>query len=155
MLLLLDLLKPSKLVIRADRGGTIPEVCQFLTDLETAYTAIYQFEAAWLGNPYFSRLRFPPEFYPGLDFPRPPGSLAPVDPPPNSIDPDYRLVITRRSGKAWPESRKPTEPRRNLGGLLAGWSARSPERVPWTDPFFCPHTPPRQRHRCWRSRGSL
>lgn len=44
MILLLDLLMPSKLVIQANRAGTIPEVCHFLVDLETAYNAIYQFE---------------------------------------------------------------------------------------------------------------
>lgn len=84
----------GKLIITADRCGTILEITSFLNDLEAAYIALYQF-SSFDAESRMHRRRWPIELL--LDFYEPIGipefrraSLSPIEIPP----PD-RLVLNR------------------------------------------------------------
>ena len=54
----------GRLIILAERGGTISEITSFLSDLEKAYIALYTFHRLWLPDGLLSRpsSRLWPEF---------------------------------------------------------------------------------------------
>ncbi len=86
----------TRLTIVAQRAGTVGEIAGFLSDLETAYVALYLFDGVWSGP--FSRRgrRLPFEFY--LQFGLPFGVLgweAPRIGRPDLILPEHRLTINR------------------------------------------------------------
>jgi len=57
----------GKLTILAERGGTIGEVTRFLSDLESAYDALYLFERSWLPGRAWRHL--PPGLWWELGYP--------------------------------------------------------------------------------------
>jgi hypothetical protein len=59
--------KAGKLTILAERGGTIGEVTRFLSDLESAYDALYLFERSWRPERIWRQL--PPEIWWELGYP--------------------------------------------------------------------------------------
>lgn len=59
--------EPGRLTIVAERGGTIAEISQFLSDLENAYLALYTFDQPWLPRRLWRR--FPLEIWLKLGHP--------------------------------------------------------------------------------------
>lgn len=59
--------EPGRLRITGERGGTITEITQFLSDLENAYLALYAFDQRWLPRRLWRRL--PPEIWLELGYP--------------------------------------------------------------------------------------
>jgi hypothetical protein len=57
----------GSLRIIGERGGTITEITEFLSDLEKAYIAIYTFDQSWLPRRLSRRL--PPEIWIELGYP--------------------------------------------------------------------------------------
>lgn len=86
--------EPGRLTILGERGGTIAEISQFLSDLEGAYLAVYAFEQLWPPRRYLRR--FPPEMWLEFGFPLyhlAPSSLAPLRAA--SLPPTARLTLER------------------------------------------------------------
>ncbi|WP_426661933.1 hypothetical protein [Rhodanobacter aciditrophus] len=82
----------GSLRIIGERGGTISEITEFLSDLEKAYVAIYTFDQSWLPK-RLSRL-LPPEIWIELGYPLWATSDARQAPMPADAVPPYaRLVL--------------------------------------------------------------
>lgn len=84
----------GRLTILGDRGGTIAEITQFLTDLEGAYLALYAFDHPWF--PRYTKRYLPPELWMELAFPFP-GFGRPLYVPtnPDLLPPSVRLTLER------------------------------------------------------------
>lgn len=86
--------EPGRLTIVAERGGTIAEISQFLSDLEGAYLAVYAFEQLWPPRRFMRR--FPPEMWLEFGFPLyhlGPAGFAPLRA--DSLPPAARLTLER------------------------------------------------------------
>lgn len=86
----------QSLKVRALRGGTVTEIAAFLTDIEGAYNALYDFE--WTVLQWGGRRRLPP-FILGELF-----GLFPFDHDGGELLPEYRLELRRvsiQSPGAW------------------------------------------------------
>ncbi len=84
----------GKLTITGERGGTITEVTQFLSDLENAYLALYAFDQRWPPRPVWRR--FPPEVWLELGYPFVPlGQLGYGPLIADAVPPSARLVLER------------------------------------------------------------
>ena len=84
----------GRLIIIANRGGTIGEISGFLTDLENAYIALYSFDQLWFSRSLLHR--FPLEFLIELGYPYFPlghSGHAPIDA--DMLPPDARLTLQR------------------------------------------------------------
>ena len=84
----------GRLTITAERGGTITEVTQFLSDLENAYLALYAFDQRWPPSRVWRR--FHHEMWLELGYPFLP--LVPLGQGPvvaDAIPPSARLVLER------------------------------------------------------------
>jgi hypothetical protein len=84
----------GKIIITAERGGTITEVTQFLSDLENAYLALYAFDQRW--PPRRIWRRFPHEIWLELGYPFfPLGHLGYGPLVADAVPPSARLVLER------------------------------------------------------------
>ena len=84
----------GKLIISANRGGTIAEISAFLSDLENAYIALYSFDQIRLRQRWWRR--FPPEFLIELGYPYLPlGHLTSAPLKTEMLAPNARLSLER------------------------------------------------------------
>lgn len=82
--------------VTALRGGTITEITEFLTDLESAYTRLYHFEGGWARGWHPRRRHMLIELSEmGLPFPFADSSRE--DRSPDSVLPRHRLVVMKVS----------------------------------------------------------
>ena len=81
----------GRLVIHADRGGTIGEITAFLLDLEAAYDALYRLDNAGRGLRRYRHI-VPLEFFPELGY-----GLNPLSQQTSTLEipPSDRLVLDR------------------------------------------------------------
>jgi hypothetical protein len=79
----------GRLVIHANRGGTIGEITTFLSDLEAAYDALYRLDTAGRGLRRYSRI-VPLEFLSELGY-----ALIPLNQQTLAIPPGDRLILDR------------------------------------------------------------
>jgi len=85
----------GRLMVAAERGGTIGEITSFLSDVEVAYVALYRIDRLSL-DLHRLRRRFPLDFLLDVTYPLAPFGLhwaVPIDP--REIPPSDRLVIGR------------------------------------------------------------
>ena len=86
--------KPVRLVIVAERGGSIAELSAFLSDLENAYMALYTFDRLWFRSPMGHR--FPLEMLLELGYPFSAfGQVGRVPLRVDALPPSARLTLER------------------------------------------------------------
>lgn len=82
----------GSLRIIGERGGTISEITEFLSDLEGAYIALYTLDQQWSSNRLWRR--FPPEMWMELGHPLwATGGLRQIPMSAETIPPQARLVL--------------------------------------------------------------